>query len=179
MFNYPRGYVQLPSGVCSTTLGSMFNYPREYVHEIRRAAWFCTQNTKSFESNFLEAENEKVSGEIFNAGYENQTVKEIAQAVKVVIGDDVNLITSPTDDNRSYHISSNKIRKQLGFLPQFSIEKAIEDLKQAFEKKSAEFRDSKIRCQSKIYEMMPYTKAAIDSGVTLDFIFETYIFVQL
>ena len=46
-------------------------------------------------------------------------------------------------------------------------------LKQAFEKKSAEFRDSKIRCQSKIYEMMPYTAAAIDSGVTLDFIFET------
>ena len=31
MFNYPRGYVQLLWGVCSTTLGSMFNYPGEYV----------------------------------------------------------------------------------------------------------------------------------------------------
>ena len=36
--HYPVEYVQLPSGVCSSTLGSMFNYPREYVHEIRRAA---------------------------------------------------------------------------------------------------------------------------------------------
>ena len=31
MFNYLQEYVQLPSGICSTTLGSMFNYPREYV----------------------------------------------------------------------------------------------------------------------------------------------------
>ena len=31
MFNYPWEYVQLPSEVCSTTLGSMFNYPQEYV----------------------------------------------------------------------------------------------------------------------------------------------------
>ena len=30
MFNYPREYVHLPSGVCATTIGSMFNYPREY-----------------------------------------------------------------------------------------------------------------------------------------------------
>ena len=31
MFNYPGEYVQLPWGVCSTTLGSMFKYPGEYV----------------------------------------------------------------------------------------------------------------------------------------------------
>ena len=31
MFNYPREYVQLPWGVCSTTLGSVFNYPGECV----------------------------------------------------------------------------------------------------------------------------------------------------
>ena len=31
MFNYPWEYVQLPWGVCSTTLWSMFNYPGEYV----------------------------------------------------------------------------------------------------------------------------------------------------
>ena len=31
MFNYPGEYVQLPLGVCSTTLGSMFSHPGEYV----------------------------------------------------------------------------------------------------------------------------------------------------
>jgi hypothetical protein len=46
-------------------------------------------------------------------------------------------------------------------------------LKVAYDKKAEEFRDSKIRCSSKIYEMMPYTKDAIKYGVTLDFIFET------
>ena len=54
--------------------------------------------------------------------------------VKEKIGDDIVIDHQETNDNRSYHISSNKIRKQLGFLPQFSIEKAIEDLKQVFKK---------------------------------------------
>jgi dTDP-D-glucose 4,6-dehydratase len=40
----------------------------------------------------------------------------------------------PTNDHRSYHVSSEKIAKQLGFSPEHSIEDAIHDLIQAFEK---------------------------------------------
>ncbi len=80
----------------------------------------------------LQAPKEKVSGEIFNAGYENQTVRAIAEEVKSVIGDDVSLITTPTDDNRSYHISSEKIKMQLGFEAKKTISDASEDLKNAF-----------------------------------------------
>ena len=57
----------------------------------------------------LEAPDGKVSGKIYNAGYENQPVQEIAEIVRKVVGEDVRLITTPTDDNRSYHISSEKI----------------------------------------------------------------------
>ncbi len=82
----------------------------------------------------LNAEQENVSGQIYNAGHENQTVQELAEIVKKVIGDDVMLRTMPTDDNRSYHISSEKIRVDLGFTPKFDIEDAVRGLRDAFDR---------------------------------------------
>ena len=81
----------------------------------------------------LKADKELVAGEIFKAGYENQPVSELAQTVKEVVGNDVRLVTSPTDDNRSYHISSQKIKRQLGFTACHSIRDAVVDLVHAFE----------------------------------------------
>ena len=51
-----------------------------------------------------------------------------------IIGDDVKLQLVPTDDNRSYHISSKKIKDELGFMPEKKIDDAIIDLKTAFAK---------------------------------------------
>jgi len=51
-----------------------------------------------------------------------------------VIGENVEIVTTPTDDLRSYHISSEKIKKELGFIPKHSIEEAVSDLKDQFEK---------------------------------------------
>lgn len=82
----------------------------------------------------MEAPKEKIAGEIFNVGFENQTVTELSETVKKVIGDDVKLITTPTNDNRSYHISSDRIKEKLGFVAKHSIEEAALDLKAAFEK---------------------------------------------
>jgi len=81
----------------------------------------------------LNAPKELIAGEIFNAGYENQSVEELANSVRDVMGDDVELVTSPTDDNRSYHISSQKISKVLGFVPSHTIKDAIVDMKHALE----------------------------------------------
>ncbi len=81
----------------------------------------------------LEAPTEKIAGQIFNAGYENQSVTELAETVRSVIGQDVRLTVTPTDDNRSYHISSEKIRQELGFVARHSIREAAEDLVKAFE----------------------------------------------
>ena len=82
----------------------------------------------------IEAQKGDISGKIFNAGDENYSVSELAGIVKKVIGDDVETIISDSDDNRSYHISSQKILDQLGFKPSFSIEQASLDLKEAFSK---------------------------------------------
>ncbi len=83
---------------------------------------------------FLELPPEQIAGKIYNAGYQNHKVREIAQIVKQVVGrDNVEIVTEPTDDHRSYHISSEKIRKELGYEPRRNIEDAVADLKTAFE----------------------------------------------
>jgi nucleoside-diphosphate-sugar epimerase len=81
----------------------------------------------------LNAPNELIAGEIFNAGDENQSVLDLAETVKRVVGEDVKLVATPTNDNRSYHISSKKITEKLGWKPKHSIQNAVEDLKKAFE----------------------------------------------
>jgi nucleoside-diphosphate-sugar epimerase len=81
----------------------------------------------------LDAPDEVIAGQIFNAGYENQSVEELAMMVKDVMGDDVELVRTPTNDNRSYHISSERIRRVLGFAPTHTIRDAIVDMKRAFD----------------------------------------------
>jgi nucleoside-diphosphate-sugar epimerase len=80
----------------------------------------------------LNAPGETVAGKVYNAGYENQPVRELAETVRSVVGENVKLITTPTDDNRSYHISSAKIRDELGFIATHTIHDAVVDLVKAF-----------------------------------------------
>ena len=81
----------------------------------------------------IEADDNSINGQVFNAGWENKSVSEIAQTVKNELGEDIKLIVTPTNDNRSYHISSEKIKKVLDFETNFTISDAIRDLKKAFE----------------------------------------------
>ena len=81
----------------------------------------------------IRAPKDIIAGQIFNAGYENQSVLNLAKTVKKVIGNDVKLKISETDDNRSYHTSSEKIMKILGFKTNYNITDAVVDLKKAFQ----------------------------------------------
>jgi nucleoside-diphosphate-sugar epimerase len=49
------------------------------------------------------------------------------------VGEDIEIVTTPTNDNRSYHVSSEKIRKELGFVATHSLEDAILDLVASFQ----------------------------------------------
>jgi len=80
----------------------------------------------------LRAEKEKIAGEVFNAGSENYKVIEIAQIVKSVLDSDVEIEITPSSDHRSYHISSDRIRRVLGFTPCYTIADAVRELQQAF-----------------------------------------------
>ena len=83
----------------------------------------------------LEAPKNLISGEIFNVGYDNQSVDVIAQTVKKVVGSDVKIVNVQSNDDRSYHISSSKVETVLNFKPNFTVEDAVIDLTKAFEKK--------------------------------------------
>jgi dTDP-D-glucose 4,6-dehydratase len=44
----------------------------------------------------------------------------------------VDIVTTPTDDIRSYHINSDKIKRVLGYAPRHTIEDAVRELCRAF-----------------------------------------------
>ena len=80
----------------------------------------------------LAADDTAVDGKVWNAGYHNLKVREIADMVRERVGDKVEIVVTPTDDHRSYHVSSEKIRRDLGFQASRSVSDAILDLKSAF-----------------------------------------------
>jgi nucleoside-diphosphate-sugar epimerase len=86
----------------------------------------------------LREPDQRIAGKVFNAGYQNRTVAEIAQTVRAIVQERVpgrgclEVVTTPSDDTRSYHISSEKIRKELGFVAKRTIEDAVADLCQSF-----------------------------------------------
>jgi nucleoside-diphosphate-sugar epimerase len=80
----------------------------------------------------LGYDDDLIDGRIFNAGYQNYKVIDIAHMIRNVIGRDFDIEVTPTDDHRSYHISSERITSDLGFVPRCTVEDAIRDLGGAF-----------------------------------------------
>lgn len=81
---------------------------------------------------FLAAPKEKIDGKTYNVGFQNLSVEAIAQLVKSSFSEDIAIEVVPTDDNRSYHVSSEKVLNELGFAPKYTVENAIQDLVAAF-----------------------------------------------
>lgn len=89
----------------------------------------------------LELPARQVAGRVWNAGYENTRVRDIAEHVQKVVGSEhVDIVTEPTDDLRSYRISSELIAREIGFRPKRTIDHAVRDLLSAF--KTGQIPDS-------------------------------------
>ena len=80
----------------------------------------------------LEAPDEAINGKTWNAGYHNLKVREIANMVRNEVGKNVDIVVTPSDDHRSYHVSSEKIKRDLGFSARRTVSDAIVDLARAF-----------------------------------------------
>ncbi len=80
----------------------------------------------------------KIDGGVYNAGFQNHTISQLAEMAKAVVEQEfpekapIEIAVSPTDDLRSYHVSSQKITKELGWAPKRTVEDAIRDLCRAF-----------------------------------------------
>ncbi|OGG14331.1 UDP-glucose 4-epimerase [Candidatus Gottesmanbacteria bacterium RIFCSPHIGHO2_01_FULL_39_10] len=83
----------------------------------------------------LEYKDAAIAGKVFNAGYDNYSVLDIAKRIKKTLRDkSIEIKIVPSSDNRSYHVSSGRIAKELGFRARHSVEEAIGDLARAYKK---------------------------------------------
>ncbi len=86
----------------------------------------------------LTAPASKVNNEVFNCGFQNMSIMNIAKVVKLVVEKTfpekgvIPIEVTTSDDPRSYHINSNKIFRVLNFKPKYSVEDAVTDLCNAF-----------------------------------------------
>lgn len=86
----------------------------------------------------LDTPVDLIQGETFNAGFQNRTLADLALIVKDVVEQEmpelkpIEIVTTSSDDLRSYHVSSEKIAKKLGYRPKYTIEDAVRGLCKAF-----------------------------------------------
>jgi len=77
----------------------------------------------------LEIPKDQINGEIFNAGGENVSIQDIAESIRSAIGPEIVIEQTPArDDERSYHVSSEKIAQRLGLRPTRTIADAVSDI---------------------------------------------------
>ena len=76
----------------------------------------------------------RIQGKTWNAGFQNRTIADIAQIARDVVSEEfpelgpIEIVTSATDDNRSYRVNSDKIAAELGYRPRHTIEDAVRDI---------------------------------------------------
>jgi len=85
----------------------------------------------------VEEPDEKIIGKTFNAGGVNHSIDTIAMLISGIIkqcnkAKDIEIEKVPTNDLRSYHISSEKIRHELGWQAKYGVQDAIVHLMKAF-----------------------------------------------
>ena len=86
----------------------------------------------------LRLPDDRIDRRTYNCGFQNLTIMQIAEMVKRTVESifpekkPIEIVVTESDDKRSYHINSDKIRNDLGFQPRWTIENAVQDLCEAF-----------------------------------------------
>ena len=109
------------------------------------------QDLVEFYMFLLEAPAEKVNGKAFNVSNENASVMELAQMIQGQLEGDVPIEIVPTEDIRSYHLSAQKAKQELGFECQRPLTLAVDELKQAVS--SGELKDPELSKYHNIRQM--------------------------
>ena len=92
----------------------------------------------------ISAETEKIQKKIFNVGYQNLSIMNIAEIVKKVVLNqfpakrEILIEIQKSNDLRSYHINSDKIKEELNFIPKYTIEDAVIEICDAFKNNAYE-----------------------------------------
>jgi nucleoside-diphosphate-sugar epimerase len=81
----------------------------------------------------LEAPGEKVAGEVFNVGGDdnNHRISEIGEIVASIVGDVQVSMENEIPDPRDYRVSFEKIRRVLNFVPEYSVRDGVREVASA------------------------------------------------
>jgi nucleoside-diphosphate-sugar epimerase len=80
----------------------------------------------------VEAPRELIDGEVFNVGFGNYRVLSVAYIVREALPFPVEIEIAPDDpDKRNYHVSFEKLRAKLGFVPTVTIADGVREIYQA------------------------------------------------
>jgi len=106
----------------------------------------------------LEANPKIIDRKIYNIAGENLTVMGIAKKVQSQIQGSCEIQVIPVLDQRSYRVSGKKIESEIGFIPKYSVDEAISDIKQAF------YSDKYLNLKSEIYFNIKQMKLLMSKG---------------
>ena len=78
----------------------------------------------------LEAPGDKVAGEVFNVGGDenNHRISEIGEIVASMVGDVTVSLENEIPDPRDYRVSFEKIRRVLNFVPEYSVRDGVREV---------------------------------------------------
>ena len=106
-----------------TVFGGKQHRPNMHIEDI----------TDLYEQLLLEPAS-RIQGKTYNAGFQNRTIADIAQIAHDVVRQEfpelgpIEIVTTATDDNRSYRVNSDKIAAELGYRPRHTLEDAVRDI---------------------------------------------------
>ncbi len=100
----------------------------------------------------------------FNVVSENFTILQAAQRISKITGCEI-VISNENEDNRNYKVSAEKI-KQVGFLPKKKIEDAIEEIRDAINKKTIiDYNDVKYSNYKLLYSSKEMQEKVFIQGI--------------
>ena len=77
----------------------------------------------------IESDTSLVKSKIFNIGFDNYQIKNIAYLVREILPFPVEIDIAPDDaDKRNYSVNFTKIRNELSYKPEVSVEQGIEEI---------------------------------------------------
>lgn len=101
----------------------------------------------------LTAPAEKISARAFNISRRNASVMDLAEMIRDELDSSLPIDTVPSNDPRSYHLSADRARRELGFEPRHDLVTAVRELREAY--RSGRISDS----GSNIYRNVAWMKA--------------------
>ena len=96
----------------------------------------------------IKAENKKVSGEVFNIGFDNFQIKNLAYLVREQLSMNIDIDLAPDDaDKRDYNVLFDKAFNQIGFKATTNVSEGISEIYKALKSGSVDTGQKTITVQ--------------------------------